>query len=889
MPSQNFSGVKLENLANNKASLKVNMALLCLHLMTNTRYFDDELIGNQIKGLKVVPTMKPTQTFAESESLNLILQLLLYKDKQVTAAVLKFISSNFKQQALLKKTLEFNTFWERLIYAGMRHGLAIPAMEAICSLLHRLLKESTKYEKQLKHIDRLFPKFIIRWINSHSPEQSTFLLDFEEKVNPEVYWTFPMFEKLKTTIGQIFPLDIQNMEEYISGRKKILPKARNPPVTVQIFYELPKELLQVEGLFLNSLIDCSNNYDFSDRRLIPENLMSKSISYLEDRLESKEFASYETTICSHIRILTRTCLKFLRANKANSKEESLGILSLYEKISDHWVKHSTRIAVRGPQINFFFTQTLIDIIKCVILLLPLFQNDGDRLPYIQAVTQKVVQKLLKKLSIDKNKITYLEFKLFKVLLNLQSKLLKSKDQNILQFFARSMNDIASDYDFHLVFGLRLVIENVDLLASTDAVTPAPNQLLEVEHEKPAIIQPITSAVGNTNQAAPQSETQAPQDSSKSNLVPSNTSKGGQDLKETKDKPQDLKPKKNVSQSVPTGQKKDKHIGKREGEIPSADVDSKFSIPVELLDQIKEFSSVKDTLNLAHLTLPVNKSFCLAEITPEVRKKLITFSFYLSEILSDLVSVDLSLPGLVKDGLAFTILELILRICNRFDLDKDDRLRNIAKSYAIIFRKVLAAGSEATIHHFGEENCPVELTIRGSGHEDFAHMLEVFDQETILPLIEFFRVIKNNCHMELVTQAIGGYYSFTNTNYQDFQNEEFVLWLNKQKNVAKPEFVWSSEYAAELSDVLDKQTTSIIHSRKANYSYYIDDFKSNFLANYTRVGDIFLEPLVMAEDYKVSDPVTMLKKVAHPNQDCHRMRQLGKPAAVSSRRSGRIPR
>ena len=390
-PYQNFSAVVLNGLVVNKTTLKINTALLVLHLMTNIRFFTAEQNGGTIKDLNPVPALRSTQFFLEQDTINTILQLLLYKDKQIAGAVLNLLAANFSQDALLTKTAEYNTFWERILYAGLRSGLALPALEAICSLLKKAIKDPHKYEKQLKALDRMFPKFIISWLSNHTAQESLFLLEFEERVDAEIYWTQAMFEKLKNTIGQIFPLDLQNIEEFTSGRKKVLPKVRNPPITVQIYYELPKELLAVDGLFLNSLVDEKNTYSFSDRKLIPETLLNSCLSILQLKLASKEFTNYENITCSHTRILARTCLKLVRANLVKEKTDVDSILNLFSQVSDHWVKHSTRITVRGPQINYYFTQTLIDLFKTVSIVFSLDKEKSGLEHQIFEVVQKVLQ------------------------------------------------------------------------------------------------------------------------------------------------------------------------------------------------------------------------------------------------------------------------------------------------------------------------------------------------------------------------------------------------------------------------------------------------------------------------------------------------------------------
>lgn len=869
-PYQNFSTVKLPQLATNKSILKINTVLLAIHLMTNISYFTEDQTGLVVKGLSTVPPMRSTQFFAEQDSLNMILQLLLYKDKQVAKATLQFIAVNFRQESLLAKSAEYNTFWERILYSGLRKGLALPAIETVSTILKDLIREPVKYDSQLKALDRLFPKFILRWIINHKPEESTFLLDFAERIDAEVYWTEPMFDKLKNTIGQIFPLDLQNIEEFTSGRKKVMPKARNPPVTIQIYYDLPKELLSVEGLFLNSLIDERNAYDFSDKKLVPDTLLQSSLHLLEEKIASKEFATYENISCSHARILARTILKFVRANKVSAVGNFEGVLSLLDKVSEHWVKHSTRIAVRGPQINFYFTQTLIDLVKTTSTLFALQKGSADQEMALMSVSQRVSQKLLKKLSIDKNKITYLEFKLFKAILKLDSLIISTKKENVLSAYASIVNDINSDQDFSLVHGLRFIAENLALISAAVPKAAAKDELQAEEAEAQQkdseekagpgeIAEGIVAVAVAGAQVAIQAETHAGEPRPKQDPTSAGIVKTVHDLKEHKKVVQHQKAN---PHSVPVVLSKQKIHHQATGQHASVERDSKASRPAELVEAIAEFLDVRDTTNLNDLGLPIVKSFESEEIRDELKKKLIIFNYYLTDILTHLVEVDLVLPGLVRNGIAYTILDIILRICSNFDIDEDERLKKIANNYTLIFRKVLAASTEATIHHFGEENCPNELTVRGTGSEDFAQMLEKYDQTALLPLVEFFRVIRKNCHMEFVIEAIKGYRSFSDTTYQDFANDEFTQWLSKQKNIAKPEFVWSTEYSAELSAVLVKQVTSILHSRKANFSYYLDDFKSTFLSHFTRVGDIFLEPLVLTQDYKIEDPIMLLKKVKH---------------------------
>ena len=182
-------------------------------------------------------------------------------------------------------------------------------------------------------------------------------------VDAQVYWTRPMFEELKKTISLLFPLDLQALEDYYLGKRKPFPKARSPPIKVQIYYDIPKELLSVDGLFLNSLVDDKGQYDFKDTKLIKDTLYIKSVDLFQKRLCGKEFKDIDPITYSDLRLLSRICLSFARAGRL--KEEN--ILQLWwdatEIMAEEWVKHSTRLIARGPNLAYNFSRTMIDLIK----------------------------------------------------------------------------------------------------------------------------------------------------------------------------------------------------------------------------------------------------------------------------------------------------------------------------------------------------------------------------------------------------------------------------------------------------------------------------------------------------------------------------------------------
>ena len=257
-PYQNFSAVPIPRSAPNKIILKANTILVGLFLMTNVKFFDKNQTGHTIQNLERFPERRSTKHFMEPDTNNLIMQLLLNKDDLIVKTTLNFLAVAYQKQNMICKVAETNTFWERIIQAGLRGGGAHSACSVMCAFVSKMVEDRQTFQKELLDLQRLFPEYIIETFATQTPQKCTFVLDFEERIDAHVYWTRPMFEELKKTIGMLFPLDIQALEDYYSGKRKPFPKARSPPIKIEIHYDIPKELLSVDGLFLNSLIQEKN-------------------------------------------------------------------------------------------------------------------------------------------------------------------------------------------------------------------------------------------------------------------------------------------------------------------------------------------------------------------------------------------------------------------------------------------------------------------------------------------------------------------------------------------------------------------------------------------------------------------------------------------------------
>ena len=872
---QNFSPVRYSNIASTKTSIKKQIVLLGLYLMTETRYFSASQVGHSIRGLVQAPQKRSTIHFSEDSTMNLILQLLLYKDKDIVQSTLSFLEKVFTNDHLLHRAFDFTTFWERVLYAGLRKGLALPALRVLTNLMQKVSRHGDRFNKQLTALERLFPAYVARWLSTHKPEDSKFLIDFEEKSDAEMYWTEVMFDQLKDTIGQIFPMDLQNLEDYYAGRKNALPKVRNPPVSVHIHYELPTYLLQVEGLFLNNLVDQSQNYDFTNSRLIPAALLPKAVDMLAKAISKPDnFTSLDCTVYSHIRILSRTVLRFIEAGRSKQPDILKDVADLCSGLAVHWIRHASRVSVRGPQISFDFIQGLIDLVIAVGISFELAVEKNDSEISVLATFQKITQKLLKKMTVDRNKLTYLEFKLFKATLMLESLLLKTDKDSIHSYFANMMNDVGTDIDFHLLYALKLVSDNVHLIqaAPTPESQDIAQDLLQVldpnadqgkdENGPGAILSAIVAtniSVSDASKTGKDAKGAADKDDTTVNFA-TGILKAIQEVKDHKKVIAQKQKKPLKSHTVPKVLNKLKMEEEEEFKQASADGQAVHHESIDILYDIKEFKDVKDTQNLTVLSQVVGKVLSQDDMKREASMKLIVFNAHLLDILSKLVEVPAALPGLVRNGLVYAILEVLLKINETFSLDSNDRALLIAQRYTGILRRVLVWGSEATIRHFGEDSCSAEVAFRGSKTNEIKEEVALLEEDNLTPLVEMYRVLKKTLHLRFISKAIHGFRSFENQDYQMEANEFFLTWLNSQAQAFDPEFIWTEDYSREIRGVLSRQITSIIYSRKANYSYYLDDFKSKQLSKYTRVGGIYLEPLVMSIDYKLEDPVGLLKRV-----------------------------
>jgi hypothetical protein len=787
IPYQNFSKVPIPRLAFNKSTLKANTILVGLFLMTNVKFFDRSQTGTTIDNLKKVPERRSTKHFMEADTINLVMQLLLHKDDVIVKTVLNFLAVAFKKNAMIAKVAETNTFWERIIQAGLRGGVAPAACTVLCTFASNMMEDPVTFDKELKDLRRLFPDYIIECFAHLPPAQCNFVLDFENRIDAQVYWTRPMYEELARTIGYLFPLDIQALEDYYSGKKKPFPKARTPTLKVVVHYDIPKELISVEGLFLNSLINKQQGYNFKDDKLIKDTLYTKCVDLFEKRLNSKEFQNFDPIYYSDLRIIARTCLMFAKARRLKNELEFAALIEAAEVMSEEWVKHSTRLTARGPLMAFCFTQTMIDLVKFGTILLDIVTPSPERILTLCQVANTLSGKLLKKLSIDKSKITYIEFKLLKSILKLQSKLLGTKREEVQKYYSNIINSLEQENDFLWIHGLRFIQDHVEILKLEG--------LPQVESKEAAQDAKKRLEAGPSGQ---------PTSTTTPNPVASSTSL------------------------------------------------------YDFSEDVKSVASIPDTQELPILVMRLDKAFHMESIVNEGKKKIVKFISHIFDVLKRLTDLPLCIPGLVRDGVLYAIMELIIKIY--VSNPTDAKLKRLAQSFTTIFRKVLASSCEATIRHFGEEHSAIEISLRGHNHELLAKLYEPQSQENLLPLVEFFRVFRKNFMMKFITQAIGDYGAFQNESFQHNASKAFLDWFFEQKEVKEPEFVWSLDYAKELEALLTKQIDSIIYSKKANYSYYLDDFQSAFLKKFTRVGDIFLEPLIATEGYQIKEPERLLKKV-----------------------------
>ena len=522
---------------------------------------------------------------------------------------------------------------------------------------------------------------------------------------------------------------------------------------------------------------------------------------MEKRISGKEFQNFDPIVYSDLRILARTCLLFARAGRLKEEKEFSALIDASEIIAEEWVKHSTRLVARGPQLACNFSETLIDLIKFSVILLHTLEPSSEILLTLCQVANTVQGKLLKKLSVDRNKISYIEFKLLKITIKLQSRLIATKKIEVQLFYSTIINSLEQDNDFVWVHSLRLLQDHLEFIKAEPVESKPAEGAAQVKQFNLSVLPPKKEV------------------KSQDNIKP----EGGSAA---------------ASSAVPGV--------------------TNNPIGVDFSHELQEVSSIKDTDDIAIKSMRLDKAFFEQGMEAEHRKKIVQFSSCLFDLVKRLSEIPVCVPGMIRDGLVYTLLQTILLIY--LNHPKDERLRKIAQTYATILRKILASSCEATIKHFGEEACPVEICLRGHNHEILAKNYESMSDEEVLPLVEFFRVFKRNFQMKLLREAIGNYGAFVNEGFQHNASGLFLDWFFDQRDVREPEFVWSVDYAVELKSIVAKQTEGLVYSRKANYSYYLDDFQSVFLKRYTRVGDIFLEPLIATEGYQINDPERLLKKV-----------------------------
>ena len=329
------------------------------------------------------------------------------------------------------------------------------------------------------------------------------------------------------------------------------------------------------------------------------------------------------------------------------------------------------------------------------------------------VANTIQGKLLKKLSVDKNKLTYLEFKILKATVKLQARLVATKKLEVQVFFSTIINSLDQENDFVWVHSLRFIQDNLDILQA-----------------EPADVRTVEGAA-----------------QSKINPPSSNLSK------------KEIQPQESAKPDV--------------GSAPTASVvhsTHNSNPPIDFSAEVEEVRNIKDTADISIKSMKIDKAFSQDGMRPESKKKLVKFSADLFYLIKQLSEMPVCVPGLIKDGIIFTILETILKIYIGYP--KDEKLRKIAQTYATIVRKILAASSEATIKHFGVENCSVESNLRGHNHEILAKNYDTLSQEELLPLVEFLRVFRRNFQMKFLYQAVNDYGAFVNEAFQHSASGKF---------------------------------------------------------------------------------------------------------------------
>ena len=814
----NFTPAPIPRVATTKAQLKINSILLSLYLLGNVEYFDDKTTGHTIQSVHRFPDKRSTKHMSDDTTLALILQLLLHKDELVVKTTIQLVTEVFSGQSLIRKVAEVNTFWERIIWAGLRPGMAFRAAGLFCTVISVMKEDASLFEKELKDLQRLFPEHVIEWFSKKSPEECTFVFEFEERIDAEMYWTQPMYDELKNTMNLLFTLDLQNLDEYITGKKKVFPKPRSPPIRVEAYYETPKGLLAVDGLFLSSLAEDDKNYDFRDTQVIKDALLGKCLSLLRAKAESKEFATYDSTVVSEIKTLAKVCLKLAQVKRIRKVEDFAQLLEFAVLLVDHWNKNGTRISVRGLNLYSNFCLAMIYLLRIASIHIECKYHSEATVKKCFDLIGLILKKLVRRYNIDSKKTTLLDFEVFSAVLRLEHRIISLNTPDVIEGYQEMIQDTNQDFDFHFVHGLRIIRDNLVLLTKT-----AP---------RPADPKPETA----------ESSLSEP----KQNGAPKRDARARQLASKPEEKRAYLP-----------------------GSIQSALDDA-------LAKDLVEYEHVSRQSN--YLLLSSSLSSYLASDDSTLRlsleKSILLFNYYLLDTLKKLSEYPRILSGFIKNGVAYSALDILLSAYLLPDSCKDPKLKPYLLQYTSIIRKILSAGNETTIMHYGAENCAVELSLRGQGAESFGKKLEELQEEERLLLTEFFRVIRKDFHMKFIEASIKGYGPFLTEAGVLRNSEEFIAWLLDQKEVRKPNFIWNVQYAEELAQVINLQVTSILQTRKANYSYHFDEFKSQVLAKYTKVGDLFLETFIEDDQFVLAEPDRIIKQVGAGHPARHRGRRLG---------------
>jgi len=811
----NFTPAPIPRVATTKALLKINSILLGLYLLGNVDYFDDKTTGHSIQSLARFPDKRSTKHMADDATLSLVLQLLLHKDELVVKTTIQLVTEAFSGQALLRKIAEVNTFWERVIWAGLRNGMAFRAAGLFCTFVRAMKEDASLFEKELRDLQRLFPEHVIEWFSKKQPEECAFVFEFEERIDAEMYWTQPMFDELKNTMNLLFTLDIQNLDEYITGKKKVFPKPRSPPIRVEAYYETPKGLLAVDGLFLSSLVEDDKNYDFRDTSFIKDGLLGKSLALLRAKVDSKDFASYDATVVSEVKTLAKVCLKLAQVKRIRKVDDYALLLDFAVLLVDHWNKNGTRVSVRGVSLYSNFCLAMIYLLRVASIHFECKFHSDATVKKCFDLVGLVLKKLVRRYNSDAKKATLLDFEIFSAVLRLEHRIISLNNPDIVEGYQEMMHDTNQDFDFHFVHGLAIVRDNLSLLLKS-ATRPAP--------------------------AKPDPEA-AKQPNPKPNGTP---------------KPRD----------APAARHEDKRAY-LPGSIQSALDDT-------LARDLVDYEQVARQSDSSLLSSSLSSQACTDDpsLRLSLEKSMLLFNYYLLDTLKKLSEHPRVLSGFVRNGVAYACLDLLLAAHLAPDACANPKLRPYLLQYTSIVRKVLSAGNETTIAHYGPENCAVELALRGQGAESFGKKLEDLQEEEKLLLTEFFRVVRKGFHLRFIEASVKGYGPFLTEAGVLRNSEEFVAWLADQKEVRSPNFIWNQQYAEELVQVIGLQVTSILQTRKANYSYHFDEFKSQVLAKYTKVGDLFLETFIEDEQFVLAEPDRIIKQVRLSHAARHRGRRLG---------------